>query len=143
MRVNRNMNTQHFDLKTIGLRETPAHTNVLAYLCSQSSPVDAADISTYLESQNTEVDIATIYRILERFYAKGILKRVEFQEGKFRYELTNREDHHHLICKKCGTIEDVSDTFMENIEKKITSEKKFLVQNHSLEFFGICANCQK
>ena len=134
---------QHFNLKTMGLRETPAHARVLSYLCNQNSPVDASDILSFLISQKTRIDTATVYRILDRFYSKGILKKVEFQEGKFRYELTNREDHHHLICTQCGKIEDVSDTFMKRIEKIISQNTKFLIKRHSLEFFGICANCQK
>jgi len=77
------------------------------------------------------------------FTEKGLLKPIQLNEGKYRYELASISDHHHLVCESCGNIEDISDCSIDLLEKDIETKKEFKVTSHSLEFFGICANCQK
>lgn len=86
-------------------------------------------------------DLATVYRSLEVFCNKGFVVKLEFGEGKYRYEI-RKNDHHHLICEKCNKIGIVEDKFMQNWEEEIKKTKKFLVKRHALEFFGLCNNCQ-
>ena len=73
--------------------------------------------------------------MLDAFLTHGIITRIEFQEGKFRYELTG-EEHHHLLCSNCGKIEDISDCNLSGLEEEIRQKKGFLVKRHVLEFFG-------
>ncbi len=130
------------ELFKLGLKQTPARIGILKMLETKQHPVDVPEIATYLETNNINTNKATVYRILDMFYKKGIVNRFELEEGKFRYELT-AEDHHHVICESCGSIEDVSDCSVDKIEKVIKRKKGFLVKRHSLEFYGLCKNCQK
>jgi Fur family ferric uptake transcriptional regulator len=77
------------------------------------------------------------------FTEKGLTKQIQLQEGKFRYELATAAEHHHLVCTKCGDIQDISDCNIDGLEKDIEKKKKFKVTSHALEFFGLCSNCQK
>lgn len=130
------------ELRGFQIKATPARVAVLGFLESAKEPADVNTILNYLEKNNLNVDPATIFRMMNLFVQKGIAHQVQFQESKTRYELLTKEDHHHLICNKCGSIEDISDNFMSEFEEEITRKKKFLVKSHSLEFFGLCKNCQ-
>jgi Fe2+ or Zn2+ uptake regulation protein len=123
------------------LKTTPARLAVLDFLELAKTPLDADSIFVHLKTEHDRADKATIYRMLDTFVTKGLIKRVEFGEGKARYELSG-EEHHHLICDRCGKIEDISDCNISELEAEIQHKKKFSVKRHSLEFFGICSLCQ-
>ena len=124
-----------------GLKRTQSRLKVMEILEKENSPVDVVHIIGHVKNLEDKIDQATIYRILETFYKKGIIDRLEFGEGKFRYEL-KKGDHHHLICDNCGRVEDIEDNFINKIEKEVQNEKGFIVKKHNLEFFGLCRNCQ-
>ena len=130
------------ELRQVELKITPARLAVLDILEKTDKPIDIATIIDYLETNNIKADPATVFRIINAFTDKGITKQIQLNEGKFRYEHASKKDHHHLICEKCGDLEDVSDNFISDIEKEIQRKKKFLIKRHSLEFFGICKKCQ-
>jgi Fur family ferric uptake transcriptional regulator len=129
-------------LEEHSLRKTPARIELLQVFSAELRPLDVGEIRARLENRGVSVDQATVYRMLDSFLHHGIITRFEFQEGKFRYELTG-EEHHHLVCTSCGTIEDISDCNLSGLEKEIRLKKGFLVKRHSLEFFGLCRNCQQ
>ena len=126
----------------IGLKKTKARSAIFHILREEKRPLDVVEIKNYLKQHNITVDRATVYRMLETFLEKDIIYRLEFGEGKYRYELAG-SDHHHLVCENCGRVEDISDCGIEEGEKKIKQKKHFLVKHHSLEFFGICKSCQQ
>lgn len=130
------------ELKKVSIKSTPTRLVVMKFLEFSSEPVDVGTILSYLSKKNINADPATIFRMMNVFVDKGILKRIDFGEGKTRYELSNKGDHHHLICTNCGRIESVEDPYMSVFEAEIKKNKGFIVKNHSLEFFGICLNCQ-
>src|SRR3989344_4717406 len=128
-------------LEEAGIKKTKARLAILSFLQNKSKPKDVLEIIDYLKDQQIDADKVTVYRILEIFTAKGLIKRLEFQEGKFRYEGAG-EHHHHLICMNCKKVEDIDiENDVSKHEKYIFDTKKFKVLNHSLEFFGLCENC--
>lgn len=129
-------------LESVSLKTTPARLAVLSFLSEESNPLTADGIFDHLKVEHNQADRATIYRILETFFQKGIIRRLELGEGRYRYELAGQE-HHHLICENCGAIEDISDCNISELEKDIMNKKQFLVKRHSLEFFGVCNTCQR
>lgn len=135
------MNDNKQLLQNSGLKSTEARIALLGLLEKESNPQDVSSIVTSLKFAGVKADQATIYRILEILTSKGLINRLEFGEGKYRYEL-QKSHHHHLICQNCGKIEDVEGNFVDEIENEIRNKKGFLVRSHSLEFFGICKNCQ-
>lgn len=129
-------------LQDNNLKMTHARQMVLKFFLDATVPTTADDIFFFLAEMRCATDRATVYRILEAFREKGIINRIEFQEGKFRYEIAG-SDHHHLICEKCGLISDISECGIEAWEKEIQVKKGFMVKRHSLEFFGECISCQR
>lgn len=130
------------ELKDVSLHVTPARIAAMKLFESHDTPVDVQHVIDHLQ-KNLGVDRVTVFRIINTFVEKGILRKLEFQEGKSRYELANKEDHHHLICERCGEIEDVADTVIPSLVEQIKKNQQFIVTKHSLEFFGICKHCQK
>lgn len=132
----------HKDLiKNKGLRITPARVAVLSVLSESQEPLDIASIFALISKRHVDADQATIYRIVENFIQKDLITRIQFQEKKFFYE-AKRDEHHHAICAGCGKIEDVSKCNIKRLEGEIEKNTGFLVESHSLEFFGKCRNCQ-
>jgi Fur family ferric uptake transcriptional regulator len=131
------------ELQEASLKATPIRIAVLKFLESTAQPVDAQTIINYLKKEKINADPATIFRMMNDFSQKGITKEVRLEKGKVHYELTSKGDHHHLICEKCGKIEPVEDNFVPQMEKELQKTHQFLIKRHSLEFFGLCSDCQK
>ena len=131
------------ELQEVSLKATPARIAVMKFLESVDQPVDVNSILAYLRRKDIDIDPATIFRMMHDFLEKGVVKQIQFKEGKARYELSNKRHHHHLICTNCGKIEEVEGDFLQAMEEQIYKDKKFRVKDHSLEFFGLCENCQK
>jgi Fur family ferric uptake transcriptional regulator len=130
------------ELNEVTLRATPVRIAVMKFLEKTNIPVDVQMIKDHLVKKNVSSDAATVFRIMNIFTQKGITRQISFNEGKFRYELASREDHHHLICQNCDKIEDFSDCAIPALEKKIRRKKGFHVTSHALEFYGLCEGCQ-
>lgn len=124
-----------------GIRETPIRKAILSIFESSKTPLSAQDIESHKNLATLHPDTVTIYRTLETFCDAGIIRRIELQEGKFRYEL-EREHHHHIVCVSCGKIQDIHDCIDEPTQRRIEKETGFTIQRHSLEFFGVCADCK-
>jgi Fur family ferric uptake transcriptional regulator len=119
---------------------TSTRLAVLETFYKNDKPINAEFICKKLKGKINE---ATVYRILSSFEKKGILRKVDLRKDFIYFELNN-DHHHHLICTKCGEIEE----FKENIdiekllEKVVEESKKFKnIREHSLELFGYCKVC--
>lgn len=131
------------ELREADLKATPTRLAALKILESTDKPLDVATIKLELEKNGFDTDPATIFRMMNSFSDKGIVREVNLQESKLRYEHSTKEDHHHLLCENCGFIEDISDCNIDIWQKELREKKGFFVKHHSLEFFGLCKNCQK
>ncbi len=130
------------ELNQVSLRATPARVAVMNFLEKSDHPADASSILKFLNENSIDTDPATVFRIVNMLTKKGLARSVQLGEGKTRYEASSKGDHHHLICENCGKIEDIEDPEIPTFEKHIKVKHKFLVKRHSLEFFGLCKNCQ-
>lgn len=122
----------------IKINWTKARIAMYKFLKETKFPVDVFEILEYLHSKKMGTNKVTVYRILELFEEAELLQKVEFGEGKARYELI-REDHHHLICTRCSRIQDFEDSHIEDLIKEVQKGKNFKIENHSFEIFGVCS----
>lgn len=130
------------ELRDADLKVTRVRLAVLKLFESADKPVDVAEVINYLRQNKIKADPATAFRIIKNFTDRGLTRQISFHEGKFRYELADQTEHHHFVCENCGAIEDISDCKIETLEKNIFKKKGLIIKRHSLEFFGICKNCQ-
>ncbi len=123
----------------IGIRYTKPRKLVFEALEHLSKPVSANEINDYLKNK---IDLTSVYRTLSLLIKSEMVNVILFGEGKKRYELKNKnEHHHHLVCEKCGDVKDVE--MKENsLLKSVEVRSKFVIKKHNLEFFGLCPDCQ-
>lgn len=90
------------------------------------------------------IGIATVYRSLECFSSLDILYKTTFDEGKYRYELSDQHchQHHHVICPNCGKITEVEQDFLFQVEKHL-EDQGYEVIDHQLTIYAYCPKCAK
>ncbi len=128
-------------LRKHGHKATPGRLALLQVLHAANTPLAIPEILKQLKGT---IDQATVYRALESLSEVGIVRRVDMQHAHAHYELNiENTHHHHLICKHCGTIEDVPSCDMGAIEKRVLKKSKLFahIEHHSLEFFSLCKKC--
>jgi len=130
-------------IKSKGHRITKVRGLVAELFINSSEPLTAQDLILGLEALGLKVNKTTVYRELTFLLNTEIVKSIDFGDSVKRYELLQEKHHHHVICINCKKVEDVNLTMdLDKEESKISKEKKFKILNHSLEFFGLCANCR-
>jgi Fe2+ or Zn2+ uptake regulation protein len=129
-------------LKTSGFKITPARLQLLEVLSHTQKPLSVKDISRKLK--RSAIDTATLYRNLKALVAQKLANEVIFDGKKIYYELSNHGHHHHLICQHCGKIKDITACKIKRLSQTLLKYLHFKnIQQHSLEFFGICQKCAK
>lgn len=133
------------DIRKAGLKVTLPRIKILEMLESRGGGdrhLTAEEVYKTLITEGEEIGLATVYRVLTQFEAAGLVKRHHFEGGNSVFEL-NRGDHHdHLVCIKCGRVEEFSDEFIEKRQQEIAARKEFRLTDHSLCLYGVCADCQ-
>lgn len=131
-------------LRKQGQRLTPARKKI-AEIFSEEKPLTAAKLLEMLSKKGVKVNKTTVYRELGFLLKEDLIREVSLGSDKKFYESNLLEHHHHLVCKNCKTALEVENEELEgNIEKlirKMKKQKGFSIKEHSLEFFGLCANC--
>lgn len=91
---------------------------------------------------NLKIGIATVYRTLSLLEESNMVTSLSFGAQGKKYELGAKEHHDHLICTECGSITEFVDEQIEERQQKIAKELNFLMQDHSMQIYGICDKCQ-
>ncbi|MEK7636209.1 MAG: Fur family transcriptional regulator [Patescibacteria group bacterium] len=130
-------------LKNSGYRITPIRRALFEILITSKKPISVDGLIRSLAKKGMKPNKTTIYRELASLKTGGFIKEVQFKSDCRMYEITSLGHHHHLVCTKCNTIEDVRmENDMKQYEKKIYKKMAFKIFEHSLEFFGLCRKCQ-
>lgn len=129
-------------LKNAGLKVTLPRLKVLQVLeqCGKNH-VSAEDVYKALLDLGEDVGLATVYRVLTQFEAVGLVLRHNFEGGSAVFELSAGEHHDHLVCVRCGVVEEFVDDIIEQRQKAIAEHAQFTMTNHALNIYGICAQC--
>ncbi len=128
-------------LKDNGFKATTARLAVFDILSSEPRPLSAKEI--FSKSSKGTFDFATLYRILNALVEKNLVYEIDLKRGHALYELAGgHEHHHHLVCKKCSKVIELKNCDLSKMEQEVATKNGFAaIQEHSLEFFGICSNC--
>jgi Fur family transcriptional regulator, ferric uptake regulator len=133
-------------LRLAGLKSTKPRYIILESLLNfPRNHFSSDDIHGIIPGANPHIGIATVYRTLSLFEQMGIISKLDFGDGVYRYELKRPDEnhhHHHLICKHCGSISEVEEDLLDALEDQILRKYDFVVNDHELKFFGLCKNCK-
>ncbi|MDW7674852.1 MAG: Fur family transcriptional regulator [Bacillota bacterium] len=125
---------------------TPQRRIILkVFLDNLEHHLSAEEIYNIVKETHPEIGLATVYRTLDLLAELEVLQRVNFGDGRSRYEFSDREvhHHHHLICLGCGEVTEFDDDKLEVLEKTISEKSSFKIVDHQLKFYGYCNKCQK
>ncbi len=113
----------------------------LKALLRRSDHPTAEAIYKDVTAEHPGVSKATVYRALDNLVQLGLARRVHHQGGVARYD-GNGERHHHLVCSRCGKIEDVASELLDAIPVPNLAREKFEVHDFFVSFQGICRDCR-
>jgi len=123
---------------------TPQRRVILeVFTKSKEKHLSAEDVWGMVKKTYPEVGLATVYRTLDLFAELDVLHKMDFGDGRGRYEFCESEvhQHHHLICLNCGSVTEFEDDLLECLESEIEKKNHFKILNHELKFYGHCNKC--
>ena len=127
---------------------TPQRKEILQiFIENDADPhLSAEEVYEFLKRKDFDFGLATVYRNVELLCTLGILSKINFDDGRTRYELNyvdpNAHQHHHLICMKCKRIFEFEEDLLDGLEAEVTKKSGFEIINHEVKFFGYCADCR-
>ncbi|SRR5690554_688558 len=107
--------------------------------------LSAEDVYLLVKDKAPEIGLATVYRTLELLVELKVVDKINFGDGVSRFDLRKEgaeHSHHHLVCVECGSVTEIVEDLLEDVEKIVEHRWKFKVQDHRLTFHGICEQCQ-
>ena len=137
------METQ--DLKNAGLKVTLPRIKILQILEKQVDErhLTAEKVYKILLSENEDVGLATVYRVLTQFEAAGLVTRHQFEGGNSIFELATGDHHDHILCMKCGKVDEFTDELIETRQKEVAEKLGYELTDHGLYLYGFCPQCRK
>ena len=136
------METQ--ELRDVGLKVTLPRVKILEIMERKTNQrhLNAEQVYKILLSENEEIGLATIYRVLTQFEAAGLVTRHHFEGGNSVFELNKGLHHDHVVCVKCGKVDEFTDDIIEERQSKIAKDLGYELTDHSLYLYGLCPNCK-
>lgn len=153
--MNETSRNQSTELKTLGLKATGPRMKILELfqrISEQGEGVQgegvvrhlsAEDVYRMLVEEKSDIGLATVYRVLTQFETAGILVRHHFDSGRATYELAEGQHHDHIVCLRCGRVEEFVDVDIERMQKNVAKKYGYELCDHSLILYGICEACRK
>ncbi|WP_025026162.1 ferric iron uptake transcriptional regulator [Caldalkalibacillus mannanilyticus] len=133
-------------LHTHSYKLTPQReATVRVLLEHEEDHLSAEDVYLFVKEKAPEIGLATVYRTLELLSELKIIHKLNFGDGVARYEFRAEgaeRHHHHLICIHCGTVDEIMEDMLSEVEKKVVKEFDFKILDHRLIFHGICHRCK-
>ncbi|RJS93396.1 ferric iron uptake transcriptional regulator [Salinisphaera sp. Q1T1-3] len=132
------------DLRKAGLKATLPRLKILEVLQqNKHDHLSAEDVYRRLMDNDEDIGLATIYRVLSQFEDAGLVIRHHFEDGHALFEL-EQGPHDHLICVKCGKIEEFFDNEMQQRQRDLAQKSGFDLSKHTLVLYGECqaSNCE-
>ena len=123
--------------ESAGLRMTDQRRIIAKTLQNSSDHPDVEELYSRAVIKDPGISIATVYRTVKLFEEAGILERVEFNDGRSRYEDAERDHHDHLIDLQTGEILEFFDNEIEKLQEKISEKFGYKLLGHKLELYGI------
>ncbi len=120
-----------------GLRLTGQRRTIAAVLEESSDHPDVEQLYARAAAADPNISLATVYRTVKLFEEAGILEKLEFGDGRARYEDADREHHDHLIDIQSGEVIEFVDPEIEALQEKIAAKLGYELRGHRLELYGV------
>ena len=119
-----------------GLRMTGQRRVIADVLEGSTDHPDVEELLARAQSVDPKISLATVYRTVKLFEEAGILEKVEFGDGRARYEDAEREHHDHLIDLDTGQVIEFVSPEIEALQKEVAKKLGYRLTGHKLELYG-------
>lgn len=123
------------------MRKTRQRQVILDVLKTTSSHPSADWIYEEVRKTIPKISLGTVYRNLKLLKEKGEILRLQYGDSRSRFDGTS-ENHYHFTCRKCDRVYDMKEPLKRDIERDMAEKLGFVITHHSMEFYGICKECQ-
>ncbi len=131
------------ELRKAGLKVTLPRMKILDILEEgRDSHLSAEDVYKSLLESGEDIGLATVYRVLTQFETAGLVKRHHFEGGHSVFELNEGSHHDHILCVKCGRVDEFVDEMIEQRQKDIAARLGYEMTDHCLYMYGVCTKCR-
>ena len=121
-----------------------SHPRFLIYqeLSNAEAPLGPQELYQCLLKKRRRIGLTSIYRSLDLFESLGIVFKIT-SGSTMKYMLCELKDHHHhVICKGCGNVAEMSFCDISKWSKKVMESTGYQVTDHQLNFYGFCKTCR-
>ncbi|WP_167628725.1 Fur family transcriptional regulator [Listeria valentina] len=118
---------------------------VRVLLEDEKEHLSAEEVFMRVKEIAPDTGLATVYRTLELLTELRVVDKINFGDGVSRFDLRKegaKHFHHHLVCLECGSVEEIQEDLLEEVEKVVEAKWHFLVKDHRLTFQGVCSKCR-
>lgn len=126
-----------FRCEAKGLRMTEQRRTIAAVLEDSKDHPDVEELYARASARDSAISLATVYRTVKLFEEAGILDKLEFGDGRARYEDAEREHHDHLIDINSGEVIEFMDPDIEKLQEKIAEKLGYRLMGHKMELYGV------
>ena len=126
-------------LEAAGLRMTEQRRVIAEIISEARDHPDVEQLHARATERDPRISIATVYRTVKLFEEAGLLDRVEFGDGRARYEDAERDHHDHLIDLTTGHVIEFVDPEIEALQVRIAERLGYRLKGHRLELYGVPA----
>jgi Fur family ferric uptake transcriptional regulator len=130
-------------LKPLGGKRSSKREQIVNVFLRQEGHLSADDLVDVIRRDDHRISRATVYRTLQWMVDAGIARKVDFGEGRFRFEHSYRQPRHfHLICKTCHRSFEFLSSDIESLVEEIASARSFAASQSVVQIYGTCEECR-
>lgn len=130
-------------LKSPGGRRSSKREQIVDVFLRQEGHLSADDLVGLIRRDDQRISRATVYRTLQWMVDAGIARKVDFGEGRFRFEHSYRQPRHfHLICKACHQSFEFLSSDIEELVEEVATARSFVASQSVVQIYGTCEECQ-
>lgn len=120
-----------------GMRMTDQRRVIARVLTDAKDHPDVEEVYRRSTDIDSGISIATVYRTVRLFEDAGILERLDFRDGRSRYEPVSDEHHDHLINVETGEVVEFHNDEIERLQEEIAKKLGFKLVDHRMELYGV------
>ncbi|MFA5055675.1 MAG: transcriptional repressor [Dehalococcoidia bacterium] len=129
------------ELRARGFRMTPQRMMVLEAVEASDDHISAEEIFRQAHAKYPYLNISTVYRTLELLKSEGLVAESDLGGGRLVYHPAGKAHHHHLVCRKCGEVQDVDESIFDRLEDDLKKRYGFKAELEHMAIFGTCKKC--
>ena len=130
-------------LARAGLKSTHQRDAIVRAFLASGQHLTMWQLHQQVVQEDPGVNVATVFRTLKLLCRAGLAVERRFAHGLTRYEAAPEQPHHHLICTRCGHIEEFQHDALERIQVEVARRARFALAEGRVELYGTCPECRR